>query len=433
MNTTARKTKTTMTRKSDQAAITQLPMNFEGLATAIAGIHASLQGAAAASVNRLLTMRNWLIGMYIVEYEQKGEDRAQYGDKLLITLSKRLVEKRIKGMSATNLKLFRQFYRAYPQILLLISDFLKQSDCVSIIGQLPTDQLVEFPGAPVKESDQGTSQIQPKSFFESLSADNQSLSSMFPSPENLIRHFSFTHFVELMRLSDPLKRAFYEIEGIKGCWSVPQLKRQIESLLFERTGLSHDKAGLVEAAHAQNRVATVEDLIRDPYILEFTGLPERSRYSESDLETALLDHIQSFLLELGNGFCFEARQKRITLDNEHDRIDLVFYHRILRCHVLIDLKVRKFQHGDAGQMNFYLSYYREHEMIEGDNQPVGLILCTDRDETRVKYATAGLDNRLFVSKYLTALPSEEQIRVFLESDRSRTETILREEAARYGE
>jgi predicted nuclease of restriction endonuclease-like (RecB) superfamily len=406
--------------------------DFNRLVSSISTLHSSLRGAAAASVNRLLTMRNWLIGMYIVEYEQKGEDRAQYGDKLLVTLSKRLADTCIKGMSATNLKLFRQFYRTYPQILVLVSDFLKQADNASIIGQLPTDQLVKLPGTPVSESDQETPQIQAKALFESLRADNQSLSLMSPSPESLIRHFSFTHFVELMRLSDPLKRGFYEIEGIKGCWSVPQLKRQIESLLFERTGLSRDKGGLVEAAHAQNRVATADELIRDPYVLEFSGLPEHTRYSESDLETALLDHMQAFLLELGKGFCFEARQKRITLDNEHDRIDLVFYHRILRCHILIDLKARKFIHGDAGQMNFYLNYYRENEMVEGDNPPVGLILCTDRDETRVKYATTGMDNRLFVSKYLTALPSEEQIQQFLESDRSRTETVLREEAARYG-
>jgi len=151
-----------------------------------------------------------------------------------------------------------------------------------------------------------------------------------------------------MRSEDPLKRAFYEIEGIKGNWSVPQLKRQIETLLYERTGMSKDKHGLVDAVHAQKRVTTIDEVIRDPYILEFSGFPEDYRFSEHDLETRLLDHIQSFLLELGNGFCFEARQKRITLDNEHDRIDLVFYHRILRCHVLIDLKARKFQHGGCG-------------------------------------------------------------------------------------
>jgi predicted nuclease of restriction endonuclease-like (RecB) superfamily len=234
-----------------------------------------------------------------------------------------------------------------------------------------------------------------------------------------------------MKIKEPLKRAFYEIHGIKGAWSVPQLKRQIESLLYERTGMSKDKAGLVEAAHTEQRTATIEDMIRDPYILEFTGFPEHYQFSEANLETSLLDHIQSFLLELGNGFCFEARQKRITLDNEHDRIDLVFYHRILRCHVLIDLKVRKFRHTDAGQMNFYLNYYKENIIVQGDNPPVGLILCTDRDETRVKYATSGMDNSLFVSKYMTALPSEEQIIQFLRDDRDRTENVLREQRAEY--
>jgi len=197
--------------------------------------------------------------------------------------------------------------------------------------------------------------------------------------------------------------------------------------------MSKDKKGVVAAAHKQNVPATIDEMIRDPYILEFTGLPESHLISEHDLETALLDHIQSFLLELGNGFCFEARQKRITLDNEHDYIDLVFYHRILRCHVLIDLKVRKFRHGDAGQMNFYLNYYRENMMAEGDNPPVGLILCADRDETRVRYATAGLDNSLFVSKYMTVLPPEEQIVRFLRNDREHTVLRLEEERARYGE
>jgi predicted nuclease of restriction endonuclease-like (RecB) superfamily len=243
--------------------------------------------------------------------------------------------------------------------------------------------------------------------------------------------FSFSHFVELMRINDLTKRSFYEMQGIQGNWSLAQLRRQIESLLYERTGLSKDKQGLVDSVHDQKQVMHVADIIRDPYILEFTGFPEMYRFSENDLETSLLDHLQTFLLELGNGFCFEARQKRITLDNEHDRIDLVFYHRILRCHVLIDLKVRKFTPGDAGQMNYYLNYYRENVMTEEDNPPVGLILCTDRDETRVKYATEGLGNPLYVSKYLTQLPSADALREFLEGDRERTILKLQEERASY--
>jgi predicted nuclease of restriction endonuclease-like (RecB) superfamily len=393
-------------RSKGRVTKSNVETDFSRLAESITHVDTALRGAAAAFVNKMLTMRNWLIGMYIVEYEQNGSDRAKYGIGLLNTLAHNLRENGVKGSSVAALRNYRQFYYTYPQF----KDSITNEACAHSVSPIQQQAAVEL------------------GRFK-----NQLVSEFSPKPESLIKHFSFTHFVELMRLSDPLKRAFYEIEGIKGCWSVPQLKRQIESLLYERTGMSKDKAGLVTAAQKQNIPATIDDVIRDPYILEFTGLPERYQYSESDLETALLDHIQSFLLELGNGFCFEARQKRITLDNEHDRIDLVFYHRILRCHVLIDLKVRKFTHGDAGQMNFYLNYYRKNEMAQGDNPPVGLILCTDRAETRVKYAIAGMDNKLFVSKYLTALPSEEKLLEFLRNDRDRTENVLRETQAPYGE
>ena len=377
--------------------------NFDHLVSSIDRLHDSMRQAAVGSVNRMLTFRNWLTGRYIVEYEQKGRDRAEYGANLISRLAQRLRARR--GFSERNLELFREFYQIYPQISQLITAELPAIGIPEEILQLPTAKL-------------------------QINKDKEVMN-ISPKVEKLIRHFSFTHFVELMRISDPLKRAFYEIEGIKGCWSIPQLKRQIESQLYERTGLSKDKQGLLKLAHAQDPAVSIDDAIRDPYVLEFAGLPERHQYSESDLESALLDHIQSFLLEMGNGFCFEARQKRITLDNEHDRVDLVFYHRILRCHVLIDLKVRKFRHGDAGQMNFYLNYYRENIMASGDNPPVGLILCTDRDKTRVEYATAGMDNQLFVSKYQAVLPSEEEIRTFLENDRDRTEYVIREMGAEY--
>jgi predicted nuclease of restriction endonuclease-like (RecB) superfamily len=410
--------KTNATRRTGGAAKNKGGMDLGNLAESIVGVHSALRGIVAASVNRLLTVRNWAIGFYIVEYEQKGNDRAQYGTNLIYHLSQRLCH--IRGFSERNLRLFRDFYREYPRIMPLVAAELSSLK----IGGIPIPRL------PVAESKHLPIWQKPSAKLCNY-VNNQCVSDILPQPEKLVKHFSFSHFVELMRIAAPLKRVFYEIEGIKGCWSVPQLKRQIESQLYERTGLSKDKAGLLAVAHAQNKVAGIDDVIRDPYILEFTGLPERYQYSENDLEAALLDHIQSFLLELGNGFCFEARQKRITLDNEHDRIDLVFYHRILRCHVLIDLKVRKFRQGDAGQMNFYLNYYRENEMTKGDNPPVGLILCADRDETRVKYAITGMDNQLFVSKYLTSLPSEEQIRAFLESDRDRTENVLREMSAEY--
>ena len=187
-----------------------------------------------------------------------------------------------------------------------------------------------------------------------------------------------------------------------------------------------DKKAVVRSAQTQDSSSSIATLLRDPYVLEFAGLAERPSYSEADLESALLDHLQVFLLELGTGFCFEARQKRITIGNEHDYIDLVFYHRIVRCHVLLDLKIRPFSHGDAGQMNFYLNYFKRQMMGVQDNPPVGIILCSDRDQTRVEYATAGLDNQLFVSRYLVALPSAEELRALIQHDREAIESGMRQ-------
>jgi predicted nuclease of restriction endonuclease-like (RecB) superfamily len=208
---------------------------------------------------------------------------------------------------------------------------------------------------------------------------------------------------------------------------VRQLRRQIESLLYERTGLSADKRAVIERARKQERQESIADLLRDPYGLEFAGLAELPAYSEGGLESALLDHLQRFLLELGRGFCFEARQFRMTEGRKHHRVDLVFYHRILRGHVLIDLKVRAFRPEDAGQMNFYVNWFRAHMRSEGDHPPVGILLCSDRDGAEVEFATAGMDNRLFVSRYLKALPSVDQLKAFLERDRAeiRARTVPR--------
>jgi predicted nuclease of restriction endonuclease-like (RecB) superfamily len=202
---------------------------------------------------------------------------------------------------------------------------------------------------------------------------------------------------------------------------VRKLKRAIQSALYERTGLSTDKAAVL-AAHAGTQPLQVEDVVKNPYILEFLGLEQRPSYSESELEQAIIDHLQTFLLELGRGFCFEARQKRLTFDNEHLYVDLVFYHRILKCHVLVDLKIGAFSHADAGQMNVYLNYYREHEMSAGDNPPVGLILCAQKNQSLVRYATTGLSEQLFVSKYQIGLPSEAELRTFLQQEQQRLES-----------
>ncbi|WP_218588031.1 PDDEXK nuclease domain-containing protein [Chitinophaga jiangningensis] len=222
----------------------------------------------------------------------------------------------------------------------------------------------------------------------------------------------------MLKSDSPLKRSFYEKEAIKNNWSVRDLQRAINSMLFERTGLSSDKATLLRS-QAKGEGLKPEDVFRNPYMLEFLGLEEKAVYTETELEQAIISHLQNFLLEMGSGFCFEARQKRITFDNTHYRIDLVFYHRILKCHVLLDLKIGEFTHADAGQMNVYLNYYNEHEKSEGDNPPVGIILCANKNENLVRYATTGLPQQVFVSKYLINLPSEAELARIIEEEQDK--------------
>jgi predicted nuclease of restriction endonuclease-like (RecB) superfamily len=374
-------------------------MNYDALITTLAQVHQQAQAGAAGAVNRHLILRNWLIGAYLVEFEQNGDDRAQYGERLIQRVASDLQSRDISGLGASMLKNCRTFYRLYPQI--------RQS----AVGELPAGGF-----SPIRQSLIGESASPglPAPAKQQLPAQPR------PLPAAMVLRLSWTHLLEIIRLDDPWKRACYENESLKGNWSVRQLQRQIGSILYERTGLSTDKQAVIERARQQAAEAPsqIADLIRDPYVLEFTGLAGQPRYHETDLETALLDHLQSFLLELGAGFCFEARQKRVTVDHEHDYLDLVFYHRILRCHLLIDLKVRAFQHGDAGQMNFYLNYWKNEVMPEGDQPPVGLLLCADRNQTKVEYATAGLDHQLFVSRYLVALPKPEQLQQLIETDRA---------------
>ncbi len=393
-------------------------MHYRQLLSAIASAHTQSVGRATAAVNQGLVLRNWLVGAYVVEFEQGGEDRAKYGAGLLVRLSRDLKRKGVPGLSADVLERTRSFYLSYPQIGEKISATLSR--------KLPAPGAklaLEISSSPMTESEGNSQRTATPKISATLSRKLKP--TLLPTPlsaEKLLL-LSWSHLVEIIRLEDPWKRAFYENECLLGAWSVRQLQRQIGSLLYERTGLSKNKRAVVARARRQSAdaPATIEDLIRDPYVLEFTGLADRPAYSENELETALLNHVQGFLLELGTGFCFEARQFRITVGNEHDRIDLVFYHRRLRCHVLVDLKVRAFTHGDAGQMNFYLNYFKKHMMNPGDQPPVGILLCSDKDKTKVEYATAGLSHKLFVSRYLVALPSAEQLRRFVASDRARIE------------
>ena len=397
-------------------------MNYVHLIKAINAASSDLQGRAAAAVNCALVIRNWLVGAYLVEFEQNGKDRAKYGARLLEKVADDLAGRKVKGLDLRTLRDCRAFYHIYPQIRgTLPPEFdvrLKlpsaQIPSVMLTGSRP----IRGPVDPELESRSSL----PAKFL----AIRRPVDTELPTPlshESLL-HLSWAHFLQLIRIEDAWKRAFYENEILKGCWSKRQLQRQIGSLLYERTGLSKNKKAVIARAAKQEPRETIADLIRDPYVLEFSGLAERPEYLESDLENALLDHLQAFLLELGEGFCFEARQRRITVGHKHDYIDLVFYHRRLRCHVLIELKIRAFRHGDAGQMNFYVNWWKANAMETGDQPPVGIILCSDRDLTDVEFATAGMDNKLFVSRYLVALPSPEQLSAFLDADRARIESLL---------
>ncbi len=350
-------------------------MNFKNLLHQLRQTHDLLQQRAVSAISQGLVVRNWLIGHYLVEFEQHGQDYAQYGERLLYRLSDELSAGGMKGMSYTNLTLYRKFYLTYPHLAGLVIKFL------------PVDI--------------------------NLQALPEDLEGWKLSPEILIKKLTFTHFVELLKVEDPIKRLFYEIECIKGDWNYRQLHRQVGSLLYERTGLSLNKEALLAQIQGTGSLPDPASLIRESYVFEFLELKMEEAFPESTLEKALLDHLQQFLLELGNGFCFEARQKSFLIDERRYKIDLLFYHRILKCHVVVDLKTRPFKPEDAGQMNFYLNYHRENILINGDNPPVGIILCTWKNEAVVRYATGALDNPLFVSNYLLQLPDEGVLRDFL--------------------
>ncbi len=286
-------------------------------------------------------------------------------------------------------------YITYPYLNKVILDFVSKNEIKLpiqySIGQSMTDQLT--------------------------SKKSQSVTDQFEiDPVIFLNNISFTHIVELLKIENPLKRLFYEIQIIKNNLSVKELKRQIETLLFERTGLSDNKEKLLKITKGEISDIKAEDIIKNPYFFEFLGLKHTEVYTETKLEEALLNHLQEFLLELGKGFCFIGRQYKFRIGDEYYKADLVFYHRFLRCHVIIELKTRAFRHSDSSQMQLYLNYFKENEMVQGENPPVGILLCTEKNETLVKYTTTGIDNTIFVSKYKIELPSEQEIKSLIENE-----------------
>ena len=397
-------------------------MDFSHLITSVQEIDSTLIRRAASVVNVGLNTRNWLVGAWIVEYEQKGSDRAEYGAKLIIEMAKAL---KIQGLGKRNLDACRKFFLSYQRIAQTVSAQSSNLLCGNVLP-LPRGLLNEKDSLTDLKRQTLSAQLDQESADSKPSGEIiQTVSGLFESPdittpgEMILTRLSFSQIVELLKLDAPLERTFYEIEAIKGNWSVRELKRQIGSLLFERTGLSTDKEKLIRLTNEKADQLRPIDIIRDPYVFEFTGLRPQEVVEESDLEQALLDDLQDFLLELGRGFCFEGRQKRIQIGSEYFFIDLVFYHRLLKCHVLIDLKTRAFEYADVGQMNLYLNYYKDQELVEGDQDPIGLVLCTDRDDSMAKYALGGIDQNLFVSRYQTALPEAEELQRFLNAEARR--------------
>jgi predicted nuclease of restriction endonuclease-like (RecB) superfamily len=397
-------------------------MNFSNLVNRIQETHSFLQEVAAKAVNTPMTIRNWLIGYYIVEFEQNGEDRATYGDKLIRNLEKQLTDKGLNGFSFTNLNIYRQFYLIYPEIIQTVSEYFRHRPIVQTlseqlqISQTPSDQLNSNFNDVIHQT--LSDELQPTIYeaIDKLAKDSVVTKKYGLAPNKLLKNLSFSHIVELVKIDDELKRAFYEIECAKGVWSVRELKRQIESLYFERSGLSKDKEKLSAMVQQKAVQLRPKDIINTPFAIEFLGLNQQTLVTETDLEQAIIDHLINFLRELGQGFCFEDRQKRILIDDEYSYIDLVFYHRILKCHVLIDLKTEKFKHSHAGQINAYLNYYKHQVMQQDDNPPIGILLCTDKGNTMVQYATAGLDPNIFVQKYMVALPGKEELEAYLRKE-----------------
>ncbi len=374
-----------MPRKTRRSIMLKRKLDFTGLVDAVRQVCERSAAVASRAVNVSLTLRNWLVGFYIVEYEQHGTDRAKYGERLLENLSAALGEKGVSRVEARELRRYRRFYLVYPQI--------RESVTPEMRPLLPVPSRT------------------PRKIRETPSPN-------FGTPgKTLISTLSFSHFAELIEIDDSFKRSFYEIECIRGNWSVRSLKRQIASLYFERSGLSRDKKKLAALVRAGAERAEPNVAIRDPYVFEFLGIKPKEVMSESSLEDALLDKLQEFLLELGYGFCFEARQKSILIGKTRGFVDLVFYHRILKCHILVELKVDEFRHEHMGQLNTYVTWCRKHMMVKGDNPPVGLLLCAQKDHALVEYALAGMNNRLFVSKYQMVLPSKEDLQRFLEAQR----------------
>ena len=384
--------------------------DFESLVNNIQSTSNALLEDARLVINRNVTARAWLTGFYIVEYEQQGNDRAKYGEGLLKRLSERLND---KSFSLASLKSFRQFYLYYPQLAEPVVRYLfaKSGKSQSVISLLQSSGNFD-----VIKSQSPISQL-PLHKSDTVSGDGFAMMTtegeVIPVPQMLFNRLSFTHISKLIHIGDPMKRAFYAIEAMRGPWSVRELQRQIDSNYYERSGWSKKPELLASKVTERAERPTFREELKSHYIFEFLGLAAKNVIEEDELEQALIDHLEEFMLELGMGFCLEARQKKLLIDDRYFKADLVFYHRILKCHCIVELKAHRLDYADMAQLNMYLEYYRRHYMRPDDNPPIGLLLCTEYGQEMVEYVVPNTDPHLFVAQYELQLPSKEKMKDFL--------------------
>lgn len=381
---------------------TQMSQNndFDGLVAHIQQTQDVLQNNARLVINRHVTAKAWLTGYYIVEYEQKGADRAKYGEQLLKKLAEKLKDK--KTFSYRTLRLYRQFYLVYNRLGLPIKKYLCGNLSIgqSVIAKLKSSQnegLIIWQSVIAKSSDVVGNEV-------------------WVDPQELFDKLSFTHLAAILPISDPLERAFYETMAIRGTWSVRELQRQIDSNYYFRSGWSQKPEALAKLVEGNAETDTLALDIKSPFTFEFLGLQAKDVVEESDLETALITHLQDFILELGMGFCFEERQKKMLIDDRYFKADLVFYHRILKRHVIIELKANRLNYADAAQLHLYLAYYRKNIMQPDDNPPIGILLCSEVGQEMAEYSLLDLDESVFISKYQLNVPSKERMTEFLRKE-----------------
>ena len=368
-------------------------LQFDGLVTLFEQTHTAMQNQAARSVDIALVVRNWLFGWYIVKFEQDGASHAElYGKKMIDKLSIRLKQLGIKGTSATSLRKFREFYLAY-------SDFQQALPVTSLFDEIEKN---------IPQHYDNKEDISQKEIQQAVPVISLIQAELF---NDFSRQFilGWTHYVTLLTVKNSDERRFYEIEAAQNGWGYRELERQINSALFERLALSRNKEEVKKLSLEGQVVEKPGDIIKNPYILEFTGLEEHKSYSEHNLETAIIDKIEHFLLELGKGFLFESRQKRFSFDNQHFYVDLVFYNRLLRAYVLIDLKVGDLKHQDLGQMQMYVNYFDRYVKTDDEKPTVGILLCLSKSDELVEL-TLPEDANIYAAEYQLYLPSKEELK-----------------------